>query len=247
MSAHRVSLCFWLVSVCVLVHLEDGYTRPSPTPPPTVGAFRFLPWRQLFRNRSDECGGLRPRCILSCLILLCGDVEPNPGPALGHNQYGCGFCEDLCRSGQGAVACDNCSQWFHKSCVSMSSDSLVRIANEDWKCYRCQSRNNSSFLYHAYNLNVSNSFSPLAGLEGDDIDSLPGIRSPTSPFAPQQHSTPDAVPPAREANPSRESMNSSHSEQGRPPGGRQNFRTIVVNCNSVRGKRAEMAEPFYST
>ena len=128
----------------------------------------------------------------------------------------------------------------------MSSDSLVRIANEDWVCYRCQSRNNSSFLYHAYNLNVSNSFSPLAGLEGDDIDSLPGIRSPTSPFAPQQHSTPDAVPPAREANPSKESMNSSHSEQCRPPGGRQNLRTIVVNCNSVRGKRAEMAELCHS-
>ena len=238
MSAFRVSVSAWILFVCVLVHLEDGYTRPPPTPSPTAGAFRFLPWRQFFRNRSDECGGFRPRCILSCLILLSGDVEPNPGPAIGHNQYGCGYCECLCRSGQGAVACDNCSQWFHKSCVSMSSDSLVRIANEDWVCYRCQSRNNSSFLYHAYNLNVSNSFSPLAGLEGGDTDLLLNIRSPTSSFAPVQHSTPDVVPPARDANVSSESLNSSHSEQGRQLGGRQNFRTIVVNCHCVRGKRA---------
>ena len=185
MSSSRLGLGFWILFVFVFVRFEEGYTRPPSTPPPTVGAFRFLPWRQLSRNRSDECTGFRPRCILSCMILLCGDVEPNPGPALGHNQYGCGYCEELCRSGQGAVACDNCSIWFHKTCVTMSSDSLVRIANEDWLCYRCQSRNNSSFLYHAYNLNVSNSFSPLAGLEGDDTDLLLNIRSPTSPFAPE--------------------------------------------------------------
>ena len=246
MSSTRFSVGFWVLFLLVLVRFKEGYTRPPSTPPPTVGAFRFLPWRRLFRNRSDECGGFRPRCILSLMLLLCGDVEPNPGPALGHGQYGCGYCECLCQSGQGAVACDNCSVWFHKSCVSMSSDSLVRIANEEWKCYRCQSRNNSSFLYHAYNLNVSNSFSPLAGLEGDDTDLLLNIRSPTSPFAPEQHSTPEAVPPARDASSSSESVNSSHSEQSRPPGRRQNFRTIVVNCNSVKGKRAEMAELCHS-
>ena len=95
-------------------------------------------------------------------------------------------------------------------------------------------------------MNVSNSFSPLAGLEGEDTDLLLNIRSPTSPFAPVQHSTPDAVPPARDANVSSESVNSSHSEQSRQLGGRQNFRTIVVNCHSVRGKRAEMAELCHS-
>ena len=126
MSAFRVSVSSWVLFVFVLVHLEDGHTRPPPTPPPTAGSFRFLPWRQLFKNRSDECGGFRPRCILSCLILLCGDVEPNPGPAIGHNQYGCGYCECLCRSGQGAVACDNCSQWFHKfQCRATHSYALL--------------------------------------------------------------------------------------------------------------------------
>ena len=54
------------------------------------------------------------------------------------------------------------------------------------------------------------------------------------------------MPPARDANVSSESVNSSHSEQGRQLGGRQNFRTIVVNCHSVRGKRAEMAELCHS-
>ena len=164
-SSTRLCVVLWCLFLFVLVRLDDGCTRPPSTPPPIVGAFRHLPWRQLFRGRSDECGGFRPRCILCCMLLLCGDVEPNPGPALGHGQYGCGYCEELCRSGQGAVACDNCSIWFHKTCVTISSDSLARIANEDWLCYRCQSRNNSSFLYHAYNLNVSNSFSPLAGLD----------------------------------------------------------------------------------
>ena len=116
MSAFRVSLGFWFLFSFLLVRFEDGYTRPTSAPPPTVGAFRFLPGRYLFRNRSDECSGFRPRCILSCMILLCGDVELNPGPALGHGQYGCGYCECLCRSGQGAVACGNCWQWFHKYC-----------------------------------------------------------------------------------------------------------------------------------
>ena len=70
--------------------------------------------------------------------------------------------------------------------------------------------------------------------------------SPTSPFAPEQYSAPTAMPPARELDSSNESANSSHSEQGRLPGGRRNFRTIVVNCNSVKGKRAEMAELCHS-
>ena len=127
MSSTRLCVVLWCSFLLVLVRLDDGCMRPPSTPPPIVGAFRHLPWRQLFRGRSDECGGFRPRSILSCMILLCGDVEPNPGPALGHGQYGCGYCEELCRSGQGAVACDNCSEWFHKDCFSMSSDSLVRI------------------------------------------------------------------------------------------------------------------------
>ena len=57
------------------------------------------------------------------------------------------------------------------------------------------------------------------------------------------------MPPARgEANLSSESSASSHPREhgGRQPNGRQNFRTIVVNCNSVKGKRAELAELCHS-
>ena len=88
------------------------------------------------------------------LLLLTGDIEGNPGPAT-YAMFPCGVCQLHVSWTHEAVACD---VWLHKSCVSLDSVNYSEIENHTWKCYCCRSVNVSSFIYKAYNLNVSNSF-----------------------------------------------------------------------------------------
>ena len=111
------------------------------------------------------------------VLLLCGDIELNPGPPVP-SLYPCGICELGVNWSHAAVCCDNCDVWYHKSCVSMNSQQYANIEGERWNCYACGSVNCSSFLYHVYNLNVSNSYEPLAGIPGDDSVYLKRVCSP---------------------------------------------------------------------
>ena len=62
--------------------------------------------------------------------------------------------------------------------------------NLSWKCYCCRSLNVSSFVYNAYNVNVSNSFAPLAGILDDDGTIPHQVVSPSGVFEPKLHSSP---------------------------------------------------------
>ena len=97
-----------------------------------------------------------------------------------------------------------------------------------------------------HNLNVTNSFQALAGIPGDDSVFSKSIGSVSSPFAPAIHSSPAGGPfPIGSDTASRTSNShthsSHHSASDNPVHKQGNFRTLVVNCNSVRGKPAELA------
>ena len=50
----------------------------------------------------------------SCLmLLLCGDILPNPGPP----RYLCGVCRRAVRPSDNALLCDSCGKWFHIQCT----------------------------------------------------------------------------------------------------------------------------------
>ena len=84
--------------------------------------------------------------------------------------FPCGTCQynDNVGGLHLAVACDSCDVWYHKSCISMTSVEYAGIEDQSWKCYCCRSVNNASFIYHPFNLEVSNRFSPLSDIPGDD-------------------------------------------------------------------------------
>ena len=104
--------------------------------------------------------GTRHAATISILMLfVCGDVQLNPGPVPTHanaSTYPCGFCELHVNWSDAAVCCDECSHWFHKTCLSMSSPEFSGIPNVSWKCIKCTTLNCSSFLYQGYNINTSN-------------------------------------------------------------------------------------------
>ena len=128
----------------------------------------------------------------------------------------------------------------------MSSTEYEGMADVSWKCVKCSTANCSSFLYNGYNLNITNSFQVLAGIPGDDSVFTESLTSVTSPFAPPSHSSPTTQ---RNSKPVITSLSTTYSHRSTETSGsynldknQSNFRTLVVNCNSAKGKRAEIAQ-----
>ena len=102
-----------------------------------------------------------------------------------------------------------------------------------------------------YNLNVSNSFSPLACTPGDDSVFLHDVASSTKLFQPGLHSTPKT--PRHQAmihstsSQTISDLNSSERSHSVSSTHANNIRIAVVNANSVKGRRAEPAELCDST
>ena len=53
-------------------------------------------------------------------IALCGDVHPQPGPAV-KVKYPCKECQRNVRSNQNAILCANCETWSHAKCLRLTN------------------------------------------------------------------------------------------------------------------------------
>ena len=79
------------------------------------------------------------------LLLLLSGIESNPGPT----KYPCGECNKQARYGR-SMACDNCSKWYHKSCIEMRTivyDCYTENSKLEWKCCNCAIKNISFSLF----------------------------------------------------------------------------------------------------
>ena len=70
---------------------------------------------------------------LGLLLLLCGDIECNPGPSQ------CDICSKVVRMRDNALQCDNCEKWVHAKCCHIPVTEYRELANssEDWFCPDC--------------------------------------------------------------------------------------------------------------
>ena len=178
-------------------------------------------------------------------LLLCGDIELNPGPS--GDKYPCGYCGLNVTWSRPAVACDECSVWYHKSCYSMSDSKYDRLADEPWVCRKCETPNSSAHTFHSYELDSEHVIHMESECNSNvfhNSDSNSSIPSP-APFKPQHHSTPG---PKNSGSASTEahsrhlprSTNLGSASDSLPVKGR-NWRTLVLNANSIAGKAAEFA------
>ena len=74
-----------------------------------------------------------PRMFLMVLLMLCGDVERNPGPML------CGVCGGRC-NGRGPQ-CEVCECWVHLKCSGMTRTrfySMKSMKDECWSYASCR-------------------------------------------------------------------------------------------------------------
>ena len=59
--------------------------------------------------------------VMVLLILLCGDIETCPGPAIK-----CGFCMKAIKKNQSRICCTSCNLLHHIKCVDNESEALCR-------------------------------------------------------------------------------------------------------------------------
>ncbi len=151
-----------------------------------------------------------PIVMLMMLLLLCGDVELNPGPV----RYPCGVCEKSVRSGVKAICCDMCDVWYHVKCLAMSNTmyNVMKNTSTSWICCQCGIPNFDSTLFENTEIDISNSFDVLNS-SSSSIDSV--ISSPRHTSSP------------------------IHGRQPAPSKLR-NLKTLVLNAQSVNNKISEL-------
>ena len=69
------------------------------------------------------------------ILLICGDINPNPGPQW---KFPCGVCPKPVRSNQQRIQCDYCGRWYHSKCC-MNDLIYDALANSTclWICCDC--------------------------------------------------------------------------------------------------------------
>ena len=73
------------------------------------------------------------------ILLLSGDISPNPGPRKA--RYPCGICKYAVGATQRAIQCDNCDYWIHFKCVTgMTVAEYHALGDSDvsWYCSICK-------------------------------------------------------------------------------------------------------------
>lgn len=76
-------------------------------------------------SHSKKCAGI--------LLLLAGDINPNPGPQSQRNANTCPACFRTVAKNHRAVECDQCKKWLHIKCdnISVKSYNSMLTASDD--------------------------------------------------------------------------------------------------------------------
>ena len=104
--------------------LSSAIALPSRTP--------FLP-RHIDYHCPSEEKRPPPRAKIPdstwyLLLVLCGDVEVNPGPV---SKFSCRRCGKAVRWNQRGVQCDSCDKWHHTSCINMPASEYLSLSESD--------------------------------------------------------------------------------------------------------------------
>ena len=111
-------------------------------------------------------------------LLLMAGIKPNPGPRAP--KYPCGVCSKACKTK--CIACDDCGQWMHKSCIGLTSAELIELGKSEnsWTCLNCQKQNNSCITYTVPHADTDGNLSTNPGLLDNVSDISHSTRVSTS-------------------------------------------------------------------
>ena len=92
------------------------------------------PWRRL-SWLPDHCRTRPKTSLLFLSLLVCGDIQPNPGP-----KDLCLICTKSVSDEEDGLFCEVCLSWGHRLCVNMTEDEYFHCASVDggWVCPTCE-------------------------------------------------------------------------------------------------------------
>lgn len=142
-------------------------------PTPIIGP--IIAWEELPGTVCNQCykkiWNLFYRAAL-LLLILSGEIQTNIGPS---TMYPCGYCQMKVGWSAQALACDECSVWFHKSCLELGSEDYHHLELEgsvvSWICNHCNAPNYDGSLFRSFEVEIFNSYIILNHLDAQ-LDSL---------------------------------------------------------------------------
>jgi len=208
------------------IYLSEQYNSPITT------AVQIYHW---FKDRKHHklkslLPTIKDRSSQQMILLLLSGVEPNPGPR--KPRFPCTVCQKACK--EDTIACDDCDQWMHKTCIGMSTTEFSEIGKSEgtWTCPSCSKKNNSSMkIYHVpsedNNSSLNISTNPLL------LDSISEVSMPStsgsSIYSPSFSST--------SFNSTDIPIMSSSPKPAKPkPTAKKTLRILNINFQSLRKK-----------
>ena len=212
MSEHRQTL--YLENIRVPNGFPATIYRPF-----LVGSAAIAEWRSSKQAAILDPTKRSSRILLYCLLLLSGDIHPQPGPP----QHPCGLCGKAVKNNQKAIECEECLVWYHVNCTATSAQSYEDLGLNSklvWICNRCTYPNFSTTF-------LLNNLSDLA-----DSTIFGSLDSPS----PSDPLTSPLGPPLHTSSPS--AHHSSKRTKSKP---RRKLKVLSLNCNSLKSsnKKAE--------
>ena len=116
-------------------HMWTALLNPIDRPPtPSILSRTSLP-RPSFHPKPLHYSSPSPLILISMLLLISGDIHPNPGPI-----DPCSVCSRRVTWGNRSIQCTGCSLWVHLSCSGLSPADFRKISpGHSWTCPMCPS------------------------------------------------------------------------------------------------------------
>ena len=135
-------------------HIWTALLNPIDRSPTPSIFFRTSLLRSSFHPKPLYYLSHSPLILISMLLLISGDIHPNPGPIDPCSVCSCGVTGE-----NRSIQCTNCSLWVHLSCSGLSPADFHKISpGHSWTCPMCPS-SSQPLLSLSHSNPISSSFS----------------------------------------------------------------------------------------
>ena len=140
-GSHPRAILFWTTLLifypcCPMRgHMWTALLNPIDRPPTPSIFFRTSLPRPSFHPKPLHYSSHSPLILISMLLLISGDIHPNPGPI-----DPCSVCSRRVTWGNRSIQCTGCSLWVRLSCSGLSPADFRKISpGHSWTCPMCPS------------------------------------------------------------------------------------------------------------
>ena len=113
-------------------HMWTALLNPIDRPPTPFIFFRTSLPRPFFHPIPLHYLSHSPLILISMLLLISGDIHPNPGPI-----DPCSVCSRRVTWGNRSIQCTGCSLWVHLSCSGLSPADFRKISRDTLGLAQC--------------------------------------------------------------------------------------------------------------